>query len=137
MSTMSEARQKEQSAILERGEEIEAGTISDLPADLETLKHIDETSPLVVKSFKGGLTAVVHKLEIAGKSYTLKKKRDKILVHNIDGQTSFINEVQRRRDFEALKKKDAAAYAGIVPTIYASVTHGIILSPWIDGGHIV
>ena len=78
----------------------------------------------------------MHKLEIGGKFYTLKKKREKILVHNIDGQTSFINEVQRRRDFEALKKSDAAAYAGIVPTIYASVNHGIILSPWIDGGHI-
>lgn len=136
MSTMSEARQKQQAAILESGKEVEAGNIADLPVDLETLKNIDETSPLAVKSFTGGLTAVVHKLEIGGKFYTLKKKRENILVHNIDGQTSFINEVQRRRDFEELRKKDAAACAGIVSTIYASINHGIILSPWIDGGHI-
>ena len=106
MSVMSEARQKAQAAIVERGEEVEAGTVAALPVDLDELERIDETSPCVSRSFKGGLTAEVFRLDIGGRSYTLKKKRKKILVHNIDGQTSFLIEVQRRRDFEELRKHD-------------------------------
>jgi hypothetical protein len=70
---MSDARQKFQLEILESGGEIEAGSLADLPIDLETLKSLDEVSPLVEECFKGGLTAVVYKLSIAGKYYTLKK----------------------------------------------------------------
>lgn len=66
----------------------------------------------------------------------MKKKRENILVKNVDGQTSFLNEVQRRRDFEGLKKKDRHSYRGVVDTTYASLINEIILSPWIEGNSI-
>lgn len=54
---------------------------------------------------------------------------------NVDGQTSFLNEVQRRRDFTELKRhpETASLFTHIVDTHYASLREGIILSPWIEG----
>ena len=69
-----EARQKRQLEILERGNLTEAGTFAGLPVDLETLKNVNETSPLVMSCFKGGLTSVVYKRKVSGKYSTLKKK---------------------------------------------------------------
>ena len=113
--------------------EIEVGDVLDLPLDISELKMIDHNSKYVVQHFDSGLTANVYKLSINGKYWTLKKKRDDILVKNIDGQTSFLNEIQRRRDFEYLKTLDRQSYQEIVDTTYASLKNEIILSPWIDG----
>ena len=89
----------------------------------------------MVEHFGGGLTAQVLHLCINGAHYTLKQKRAESLVRNVDGQTSFLNEVQRRADFSRLKGD--AAWAGrfdhIVPTLYADFQLGIILSPWLPG----
>lgn len=136
MSERSEARQKAQASFIKSGKELSVGDTTNLPMSVEQLCGTTGDSPWVQCRFGGGLTAEVFKIEAGGKFYTLKKKRETILVSNIDGQTSFLNEVQRRRDFEALKKRDPESYAGVIDTIYASLTHGIILSPWIEGGHI-
>ena len=136
MSVKSEQRQKYQLDFLASGENIIVGNENNLPLPLgEILKITKEDGP-VEKYFSGGLTAEVFKLKIGESSYTLKKKRSQILVGNVDGQTSFLNEVQRRRDFEELKKINRDKYTGIVDTIYANLNCGVILSKWIEGREI-
>jgi hypothetical protein len=135
-SRRAEERRLRQRAILASGEELEVGRPDRLPLPPEELAQIDRTSRWVTAYFGGGLTAEVFRLEVDGRAYTLKRKRDRILVQNPDGQASFLNEVERRRDFEALKAADAPGYAGIVDTLYASLRRGLILSPWIEGTEI-
>ena len=85
--------------------------------------------------FDGGLTARVFRIHAAGRDWTLKKARAQAGVHNVDGQTSFLNEIQRRADLTRLKAGPGGAqrFAGIVDTQYASLRRGILLSPWIEG----
>ena len=134
--SFSDERRENQLSFIKSGSELEVGSLKDLPLSVEELQKIDENSNYVVKVFDSGLTAIVYKLNINGKLYNIKKKRDKILVQNIDGQTSFLNEVQRRNDFYILKVKNREGFNGIVDTIYASFNKGFILSPWIEGEHI-
>lgn len=97
--------------------------------------QLSSSDPCVVECFDGGLTAQVLHLCIDGRHYTLKQKRHEALVRNTDGQTSFLNEVQRRADFTRLKNDPlwAGRFDHIVPTIYANFRQGIILSPWLPG----
>ncbi len=132
----SDLRRQSQLAFLESDMEIEVGSLTNLPIALSELKSINQNSAYVACYFNSGLTAEVFKLNIKGTHWTLKKKRQEILVKNVDGQTSFLNEIQRRRDFESLKTLNPELYRGIVDTTYASLKHGIILSPWIDGDAI-
>ncbi len=138
------------------------------PPDLEALRHAQQlafaagTAPLVVGSLDGlpwtlpqlqglqqgdagvemmldsGLTARVYRLRAGGRSWTLKRARPRALVNNVDGQTSFLNEVQRRADFERLKRQPGGEqrWQGIADTAYASFRDGVMLSPWIDGEHV-
>lgn len=128
-------RRMNQLSFLNSKEEIEVGSKEDLPLPVEVLKKIDQDSPWVEKVFQG-LTTIVYKIKIDGKYYALKKKREKILVQGVDGQTSFLNEIQRRKDFESLKKTALELNEIIVETSYASLNHGFILLPWIRGQHI-
>jgi len=91
--------------------------------------------PWVCEAFDGGLTARVFRSRAAGRDWTLKKARVSAGVHNVDGQTSFLNEIQRRADLTRLKAEPGGAhrFAGIVDTQYASLRRGILLSPWIEG----
>ncbi len=91
--------------------------------------------PWVREVFDGGLTARVFRIHAAGRDWTLKKARASAGVHNVDGQTSFLNEVQRRADLTRLKAEPGGTqrFAGIVDTQYASLRRGILLSPWIEG----
>jgi hypothetical protein len=73
------------------------------PLTLLQLKNTTKSSNYVVQSFNSGLTAIVYQIQMNGQSWTLKLKRSVSLVNNIDGQTSFLNEVQRRRDLVKLK----------------------------------
>lgn len=129
-------RRNTQLEFLAAGSDIEVGCASLLPMSLSEMLEVEEGSACVEKLFSGGLTARVFRINIGGRRWTLKKKRTSILVKNVDGQTSFLNEVQRRRDFELLKKKDAAAFKGVVDTAFASLKHGIIFSPWIEGAPV-
>ncbi|HNY12604.1 MAG TPA: hypothetical protein PKK26_13525 [Candidatus Wallbacteria bacterium] len=133
---IADIRRKNQLDFLAGGCEIEIGDPDKLPLAISEFINIDGGSEYVEKHIRSGLTADVYKLKINGGYWNLKKKRGEILVKNIDGQTSFLNEIQRRRDFERLKKVNPHAYSGIVDTAYASLNGGIILSPWIEGGHI-
>jgi hypothetical protein len=55
----------------------------------------------VVQVYGSGLTGEVYRLRIAGKEYNLKKRRAVAGVANLNGQLSFLNEVQRRQALQA------------------------------------
>lgn len=129
-------RQKRQLAFHEGHENIIVGKTTDLPISITALKEVDKRSELVIGSFESGLTAIVYHLEIDGRHYNLKRKRPESLVKNVDGHTSFLNEVQRRKSFEQLRKNNPILDKGIVKTIYANYREGIMLSEWINGGAI-
>jgi hypothetical protein len=131
-------RHAAQLALLQSGAEVRAGRAAACPLPPQQLAAIAGTEPFVVQALHGGLTAHVYRLRLAGRDWTLKRARDECLVRNVDGQTSFLNEIQRRRDFERLKRRPGGRrrFAAIVDTAFASLRHGILLSPWIEGGGV-
>lgn len=129
-------RRERQLAFLRSGKDLEVGSVDKLPISIDEIQNITKDSLCVMEYFESGLTAEVFKIEIDGKLYNLKKKRNSILVKNIDGQTSFLNEIQRRKDFEEARVYNEILNKGIVKTIYASLCKGFILSEWIEGNHI-
>lgn len=130
--TKNYVRKRDQLLILNSDKEIQVGKKEDLPLSIEELEEINQESPWVEEISKG-LTAIVYKIKVDGQYYALKKKRKKTLARNIDAQLAFLNEIQRRRDFEKLKKTVPQLYNRIAETIFASLKHGFILSPWIKG----
>ncbi|MFC3914841.1 hypothetical protein ACFOSS_15435 [Pseudaeromonas sharmana] len=135
MNSRVHARQQAQLAWDISGQNLIVGQREACPLPPEVLATLTAASPYVIQSFGGGLTAQVLRLSIDGREYTLKQKRAEARVQNIDGQTSFLNEVQRRADFTRLKADPvwAARLQHIVPTLYADYRLGIILSPWLPG----
>lgn len=133
--SLEKERQAAQLAFLASGQQIELGDRSTLPLSIDALVSTNANSPYVIETFASGLTAHVYRIRAAGRDWTLKCKRSESLVKNVDGQTSFLNEVQRRRDFAELKadQRTASRFTHIVDTEYASLCDGIILSPWADG----
>ncbi|MCF7480499.1 AarF/UbiB family protein [Vibrio sp. J1-1] len=128
-------RQKQQMQFEKSGENLIVGSIADCPISPDQLALTTEASPYVVEAFQSGLTAEVFRVRFGGKDYTLKKKRPEAKVQNLNGQLSFLNEVQRRFDLQ--KRKDSphtsVDFECIVPTVYADYRLGIILSEWIEG----
>lgn len=140
-TTLEALRQASQLAFTASGEELAVGNAEGLPWAVAALAGRDVTVPLpVVEHFDGGLTAHVFRLRAptGGGDWTLKRARARPGVHNVDGQTSFLNEVQRRADLAALKRRadTPGRWAFLVDTRYASFRQGVILSPWIDGATI-
>jgi hypothetical protein len=111
------------------------GSARDCPLPVDQLAAVRGDEPWVREVFDGGLTARVFRIHAAGRDWTLKKARASAGVHNVDGQTSVLNEIQRRADLTRLKAEPGGAQrlAGIVDTQYASLRRGILLSPWIEG----
>jgi hypothetical protein len=134
--TLDDLRQARQLEFLRQGNALEVGTLHGLPWTAEALAATTAASPHVALTLESGLTAIVHRVESGdGRAWTLKRARPQPGVHNVDGRTSFLNEVQRRIDIEALKAAPDAGdrWDGLVDTRWASLRHGVILSPWIDG----
>jgi len=131
-------RHAAQLAFVASGQDLEVGNPADLPLAIETLATLSATHPSVVESLSGGLTAEVWHLRAAGRDWTLKRARERCLVQNVDGQTSFLNEIQRRADLEALKAQAGgkARFAGVVDTCWGSYRQGLLLSPWIEGAPV-
>ncbi len=130
-----QTRHAEQLAFVASGAELEVGQAQDCPLPVEQLAATTGSEDYVISDLGGGLTAHVYHIQAAGQEWTLKRARAECLVQNVDGQTSFLNEVQRRADITQLKNNPATAdrMAAVVDTQYASFQHGIILSPWIAG----
>ncbi len=129
-------RHAQQLAFIASDADIAVGDADALPWPLDVLTNTQAGQAHVVQHFDAGLTAHVFRLRGAGCDWTLKCARAKALVQNIDGQTSFLNEVQRRADLAALKASEPQRWTAIVDTHYASYRQGIILSPWIEGAHV-
>lgn len=135
-TTLEAERQAAQLAFEASGAELAFGEPQDLPWPIDALAACVPGQPPVVELFDSGLTAQVFRLRSRQSDWTLKRARPQALVKNTDGQTSFLNEVQRRIDLAALKQRDPAGparWAAIVDTRYASYRRGLILSPWIEG----
>lgn len=128
-------RQAAQLAFVASGEELEVGRAEDCPLPVAQLMATTGAEDYVLQQLDSGLTAQVFRLRLGGRDWTLKKARTPCLVQNVDGQTSFLNEVQRRADISRLQDNPATAdrLAAAVRTVYASFRRGIIVSPWIDG----
>lgn len=131
--TMEEERQRAQLAFLASGQQLEVGDPGALPLPVATLAATTAQSPYVEAAYESGLTAYVYKLRLGGQAWTLKRQRPHSLVRNIDGQTSFLNEVQRRKELHELRPTAAPLREHLVETRYASLRDGILLSPWIEG----
>ncbi|NVO06187.1 MAG: hypothetical protein HXX19_09795 [Rhodoferax sp.] len=136
--TLEARRQAEQLAFVASQAELEVGSLADFPMDATALQNLQASDPCVEAVIDSGLTARVLRLCVAGGRWTLKQARAEARVRNVDGQTSFLNEVQRRADLAQLQSGGAAdpRWAGLVRTVYASFRKGVILSPWIEGRHI-
>lgn len=131
--SLEEQRRLGQLAFLASGQELEVGDPSQLPLPLAELLTLSASSPAVEQVFEGGLTAVVYKLRLDGRCWALKRQRQRSLVQNVDGQTSFLNEVQRRKELRELKPAAAPLREHLVQTCYASLRDGLSVSPWIEG----
>ncbi|RRE57076.1 phosphotransferase [Klebsiella pneumoniae] len=123
-------RQQQQQAFDRSGEPLIVGNVSHCPLPPETLAALGPDSPYVVQVYGSGLTGEVYRLRIAGKEYNLKKRRAVAGVANLNGQLSFLNEVQRRQALQQLKDDPVTAprFTHIVPTLYADYRLGILLS---------
>lgn len=132
-------RQQQQAEFDQSRANIIVGDAGHCPLPPSELAALDAQHPSVVEYFGSGLTAQVFRLSCDGKDYTLKKRRPQAKVANLDGQYSFLNEVQRRADFAQLKSHHSHEFQShqpfdhIVDTVYADYRLGIILSPWIEG----
>ena len=127
--TLDEARQQANLAFIASGAEFALGDATALPLPAAQLKALNASSPGVEAFHDGGLTAEVLCLNHAGRRWAVKRARAECRVRNSDGQTSFLNELQRHADLAGL------ALPGVVSPIYGSLRDGLIVSPWIAGRH--
>ena len=129
------ARRHRQLAFLASGEELALGDERCAPLPAEALRTLRPGHPAVREVHTSGLTAVVYKLHDQGRDWAVKQARPDCLVKNVDGQTSFLNELQRRSEFAALMAAPGGAerWHALAETRYASLRRGVIVSPWIAG----
>jgi len=128
-------RRQQQLDFAASGREVEVGNAHALPLPLGELAALHRHHPAVREVHESGLTAIVYKLHSQGRDWAVKRARPQCLVKNVDGQTSFLNEVQRRAELARLQAQPGGAqrWRGLTPTVYASLQHGVIVSPWVDG----
>ena len=134
-ASLAAQRQSHQLAFAAGTADIQIGSLAGLPWTAHDLRQLTGTEPHVVQRFDKGLTAIVYRLDDGTRHWTLKQARVPSLVKNPDGETSFLNEVQRRADLTRLKQQPGGdvRWQAVVDTQYASFRQGLILSPWIEG----
>ncbi|MFO1253326.1 MAG: hypothetical protein U1E77_19850 [Inhella sp.] len=134
MTLLDEQRQAAQLAFAASGAELRVGDPAALPWPLPALRTGQGLQ--VRQHIDSGLSATIECVEAAGRLWCVKRARPEARVRNVDGQTSFLNEVQRRADIEALKRRDPGRWGALVDTAYADYRAGLIVSPWIAGGAV-
>jgi hypothetical protein len=133
--SMESTRHAQLREFLAGGADVEIGTLIHFPLTLQQLKQCDASAPYVMETHSGGLTAMVYRLHLDGRDYALKLRRPHALVKNFDGETSFLNELLRRAEIEQLRSAGRwPPGASVTPTIYASHRHGVLVTPWVNGG---
>lgn len=127
--TLDARRQQANLAFIASGAEFAFGDAAALPLPVAELKALTAASPGVEAVHNGGLTAEVICLHHAGRRWAVKRARAECRVRNPDGQTSFLNELQRHAELAPL------ALPGVIAPIYGSLCAGLVVSPWISGRH--
>lgn len=137
--TPEQQRHAAQLAFVASAAELQIGTPADCPLPLEQLAATQGDEPYVRERFSAGLTAHVYRIHADGEDWTLKRARERCKVQNVDGQTSFLNEIQRRADLRQLKRDPILGerLSAIVDTRYASFRQGVLLSPWIEAAPVL
>ncbi|MGL5813301.1 MAG: hypothetical protein ACRCYW_08245 [Aeromonas sp.] len=127
------ARQARLLQMLERKEEIRIGRERDCPLPLAQLLKLTEDHPDVLRVYRHGLTAEVFHLKVEGHHWCLKRRRADSLVANVDGQTAFLTELERRREIESLRELHPTILSHVVCTCFGSARAGVLVSPWLRG----
>lgn len=129
------ARRRRQLAFVASGQELALGDVSEAPLPAQELRALQRGHPAVREVHDSGLTAIVYKLHANGRDWAVKQARPECLVKNVDGQTSFLNELQRRAELAALRAQPGGdeRWRALAETSYASLHQGVIVSPWIAG----
>ncbi|MDR7267683.1 hypothetical protein J2X20_000312 [Pelomonas saccharophila] len=127
--TLDARRQQANLAFMASGAEFSFGDPTALPLPVVELQTLTADSLGVEAVHEGGLTAEVICLSHGGRRWAVKRAREECLVRNPDGQTSFLNELQRHAELAPL------ALPGIARPVYGSLRHGLVVSPWIAGRH--
>lgn len=127
--TLDARRQRANLAFIASGAEFAWGREAALPLPVTELQSLTADSPGVEALHDGGLTAEVFCLQHAGRRWAVKRARAECRVRNPDGQTSFLNELQRHAELAPL------ALPGVTAPVYGSLRAGLVVSPWIAGGH--
>ena len=124
-------RQAAQLAFIASNAPLKVGDLAATPFDIDDLRGPQPRHAEL--RMDGGLSAVVMRLNAGGRLWTLKQARTEARVRNVDGQTAFLNEIQRRIDHAELKRRDPGRWQGLVDTAWGSWRDGLLLSPWIEG----
>ncbi len=133
MLSLDSVRHAAQTAFIESGSALVFGTAGwvSLPDDLQAAVQ-DTDNPIWLD---GGLTARVRQVRRSDGVLALKKARASCLVHNKDGELSFVNELLRRSELLELTQQ-GNSIPSVTPTVFASHADGVIVSPWISGGPV-
>jgi tRNA A-37 threonylcarbamoyl transferase component Bud32 len=136
MSTINEVRQQRSVEFLQRGVEFSFGEHADCPMSPVALASIDRRHALVKKTLNSGLTATVYKVAIGERAFALKRVREACKVQNLDGKTSFLNELQRHAELRVLRES-GVQLPGVIAPLYGSLRHGFVISNWIEGERVM
>jgi hypothetical protein len=126
---LDERRQRANLALIARGEDFSFGDPAALPWPVAQLQALNAGSPGVLAVHDGGLTAEVLCVKQGGRRWAVKRARAECRVRNRDGQTSFLNELQRHAELAPLR------LPGVLRPVWGSLRSGLIVSPWVDGRH--
>ena len=132
MASIDQARQRANLQFLAEGHEFSFGNALDCPWPVAQLVELGAHTPGVEGVFESGLTAVVYKLRVGSRCHAVKKARAACLVQNADGQTSFLNELQRHAEIRALRLA-GTRLDGVIAPVYGSLKNGLLVSDWIEG----
>jgi hypothetical protein len=126
-------RQSAQLDFIASGAPLIIGDLTGTPFTREQLLELRTVdADLAIDS---GLSAEVLRISAGSNRWTLKRARAESKVRNVDGDTAFLNEIQRRIDHAQLKSKDPERWGALVDTCWGSFRDGLLLSPWIEGAH--
>jgi hypothetical protein len=132
MQSIDQARQRANLQFLAEGKEFSFGNALDCPWPVAQMVELGARTPGVEAVFESGLTAVVYKLRVGSRCCAVKKARAVCLVQNADGQTSFLNELQRHAEIRALRLA-GTRLDGVIAPVYGSLQNGLLVSDWIEG----
>lgn len=130
---LEQQRRRRQLDWVASGRDLVVGRAADCPLPPHALMGLDARHPAVRELHDSGLTAEVFRVHAGGRDWAVKRARSACKVQGVDGQTSFLNEVQRRAEMAALP---ALQRPGLSPTVYASLAQGLVVSPWIAGARV-